>query len=156
MTSPLTTKGDLWGFSTVDARLPVGADGKIPQADSAWALGIGYSTRNFDGGGFRATNYADAVSRTDLVTLQQLQNQQTFKEPAQAATTAGLAAYTYNNVATPPSGIGATITLTVAAVLVVGGYTPALNDRVFIKNEVPKEHVLQIRPKRFRGFPDKR
>src|SRR5215211_547971 len=26
-TSPLTTKGDLWGFSTVDARVPVGTNG---------------------------------------------------------------------------------------------------------------------------------
>lgn len=39
-TSPLTTKGDLWGFSTVDARLPVGTNGQRLVADSAEALGV--------------------------------------------------------------------------------------------------------------------
>lgn len=57
------------------------------------------------------------------------------KGDCQAATTTTLASYTYNNVATPPSGVGATITLTTAAVLVVGGYTPNLGDRLLIKNE---------------------
>jgi hypothetical protein len=38
--SPLTTKGDLLGYSTVDARLPVGTDGQFVAADSAETLGI--------------------------------------------------------------------------------------------------------------------
>lgn len=38
--SPLTTKGDLYTFSTVDARLPVGTDGQILSADSAEATGL--------------------------------------------------------------------------------------------------------------------
>ena len=38
--SPLTTKGDLWVFSTTDDRLPVGADGQIPYADSSDPQGI--------------------------------------------------------------------------------------------------------------------
>lgn len=41
-TSPLTTKGDLFGFSTVDDRFPVGVDGQVIQADSAQALGVKY------------------------------------------------------------------------------------------------------------------
>lgn len=40
LTSPLTTKGDLWGFSTVDARLPVGTDGWVLTADSTQTLGV--------------------------------------------------------------------------------------------------------------------
>lgn len=40
--SPLTTKGDIWGFSTVDARLPVGSGGKALVADSAATLGVAY------------------------------------------------------------------------------------------------------------------
>ena len=36
----LTTKGDLLGFSTTEARLGVGADNEILTADSAQALGI--------------------------------------------------------------------------------------------------------------------
>lgn len=38
--SPLTTKGDLWGYSTVDARVPAGSDGQVLAADSAQARGI--------------------------------------------------------------------------------------------------------------------
>lgn len=39
-TLPVTTKGDLLGFSTVPARLPVGTNGQIPIADSTQTLGI--------------------------------------------------------------------------------------------------------------------
>jgi hypothetical protein len=42
-TSPLTTKGDLHGFSTTDARVAVGADGTRLRADSTQALGFGWS-----------------------------------------------------------------------------------------------------------------
>lgn len=38
--SPLTTKGDLYTFTTLDARLPVGADTQCLVADSAAAFGI--------------------------------------------------------------------------------------------------------------------
>lgn len=42
--SPLTTKGDLYGYSTGDARIPVGTDGQVLTADSAQALGVKWST----------------------------------------------------------------------------------------------------------------
>ena len=38
--SPLTTKGDLYTYSTVDARLPVGADGEMLYADSGETTGL--------------------------------------------------------------------------------------------------------------------
>lgn len=38
--SPLTTKGDLWGFSTVNARIPIGTDTYVLTADSTQALGL--------------------------------------------------------------------------------------------------------------------
>lgn len=38
--SPLTTKGDIFGRSTVDARIPVGTDGYVLTADSAQTLGV--------------------------------------------------------------------------------------------------------------------
>lgn len=41
-TSPLTTKGDIWGFSTVDARIPVGQDNYVLIADSSQTLGVRY------------------------------------------------------------------------------------------------------------------
>jgi hypothetical protein len=40
LTSPLTTKGDTLGYSTVPARVPVGSDGQILTADSTQALGL--------------------------------------------------------------------------------------------------------------------
>src|SRR5690348_10135187 len=40
--SPLTTKGDIFGHSTVDARIPVGSDGQVITAASAQALGVAY------------------------------------------------------------------------------------------------------------------
>lgn len=56
--SPLTTKGDIFGFSTADARIPVGADGTVLTADSTAALGVSYQT---PGGGpsYVATVLAD-------------------------------------------------------------------------------------------------
>jgi hypothetical protein len=38
--SPLTTKGDIHGYSTQDARLAVGTDGKILEADSTQSTGL--------------------------------------------------------------------------------------------------------------------
>lgn len=44
-TSPLTTKGDLWGYSTLDARVPVGSNGYLLNADSTVAPGVAYVSR---------------------------------------------------------------------------------------------------------------
>jgi hypothetical protein len=38
--SPLTTKGDLYGFSTLDARIPIGTNNQVLTADSTAALGL--------------------------------------------------------------------------------------------------------------------
>lgn len=42
--SPLTTKGDVYGYSTTNARIPVGTDGQVLTADSAQALGVKWAT----------------------------------------------------------------------------------------------------------------
>jgi len=39
---PTTTKGDISGFDTTFARIPVGANGTVLTADSTTALGVGY------------------------------------------------------------------------------------------------------------------
>lgn len=39
-TSPLTTKGDVWGYSSVDARVPIGTNNYLLMADSAQTLGL--------------------------------------------------------------------------------------------------------------------
>lgn len=40
LTSPLTTKGDVWVYGAADARLPVGSNTYVLTADSAQALGV--------------------------------------------------------------------------------------------------------------------
>ena len=42
--SPLTTKGDVYGFSTVDARIPIGANNTVLTADSTQSLGLKWAT----------------------------------------------------------------------------------------------------------------
>lgn len=49
--SPLTTKGDLYTFSTVNTRLPVGADGLPLVANSGAATGLNYAALGATGGG---------------------------------------------------------------------------------------------------------
>jgi len=42
--SPLTTKGDIFGYDTADARVPVGTNGKVLTADSTAGLGVSWQT----------------------------------------------------------------------------------------------------------------
>lgn len=46
LTSPLTTKGDLWGWSTTNARVPVGVNGQVLTPDSTQTLGVKYADLN--------------------------------------------------------------------------------------------------------------
>lgn len=56
--SPLTTKGDIFAYSTTNGRFPVGADGTILQADSSQTFGVKWAT--LAGGG----NVTGPVSST--------------------------------------------------------------------------------------------
>ena len=40
LSSPLTTKGDLWGFDTSNNRIPVGSNGQVLTVDSTQSLGV--------------------------------------------------------------------------------------------------------------------
>lgn len=44
LSSPLTTKGDVWGYSTTNARVAVGTNGQVLTADSTAATGVAWAT----------------------------------------------------------------------------------------------------------------
>jgi hypothetical protein len=62
--TPLTTKGDIFTFTTVDARLGVGANGTVLTADSAEATGLKWAT---PGGGGKVLQVVQAVTTTSTV-----------------------------------------------------------------------------------------
>ncbi len=49
-TSPLTTKGDIHGFTTVDARIPIGSNGQVLTADSTQSAGLKWAAGGGGGG----------------------------------------------------------------------------------------------------------
>jgi len=59
--SPLTTKGDLYTYSTTDARLGVGTNGQVLTADSAQATGLKWATA---GGGGKVLQVVNATTTT--------------------------------------------------------------------------------------------
>ena len=61
---PLTTKGDLLTFTTVDARLGVGADGTVLTADSAEASGLKWSSPSSGSMTLLATGTLSGASTT--------------------------------------------------------------------------------------------
>lgn len=62
LASPLTTKGDLWGWTTTNARLAVGStDGQVLQVSSAAATGLAYSTPTYP----TASGSAGQILRSD-------------------------------------------------------------------------------------------
>lgn len=73
--SPLTTKGDIWGFDTSNARIPVGATGFVLTADSSNALGVSWQavsgTGDVVGPGSSTDN---AIARYDETTGNLIQN----------------------------------------------------------------------------------
>lgn len=73
--SPLTTKGDLYGFDTANNRVPIGADGLVLVADSTEALGVKWTAVAGTGdvvGPAAATD--NAVARYDGATGKAIQD----------------------------------------------------------------------------------
>jgi hypothetical protein len=75
--SPLTTKGDLYTFSTLDTRLPVGTNGQSLTADSAEPTGLKWTTPTtgtvtsvtVDGTATRITSSGSPITSTGTITL---------------------------------------------------------------------------------------
>ncbi len=62
--SPLTTKGDLYGFSTVDARIPIGANATVLTADSNEVLGLKWAAPAGGGKVLQVVNVTNASNTT--------------------------------------------------------------------------------------------
>jgi hypothetical protein len=63
--SPLTTKGDIYGYSTTNARVAVGTNGQVLTADSTAATGVKWATV---GGGGKVLQVVQAQTSTNVTT----------------------------------------------------------------------------------------
>ena len=67
--SPLTTKGDLYGFSTVDARIPIGANDTVLTADSTQSLGLKWAAPASGGGMTLISTTTFSTGTTSLTSI---------------------------------------------------------------------------------------
>lgn len=104
VTSPLTTKGDIYGFSTVNARIPVGADRLALVADSSQTLGVkwGYPS------GLRAINAQTGTTYTFVLA----DGSDTGGNPLVTATNASAQTYTVPPNSSVAFPVGTQIDLT--------------------------------------------
>ena len=65
LSSPLTTKGDTHGFSTVDARVPIGLNGQVLTADSVQTLGLKWAASGSAAFAPPKTKFVDADGGSD-------------------------------------------------------------------------------------------
>ena len=61
--APLTTKGDVYGYDTAPARIPIGTNGQVLTADSTQALGLKWAT---PAGGGKVLQVVSATYSTNV------------------------------------------------------------------------------------------
>jgi len=105
--SPLTTKGDIWGFSTVDARVPVGTNGFALVADSTQPLGVKWVSVGGTGDMLVATYDAAGIAEqlvgltaTQILTNKTITGTFTGSLTGQASTVATIAGLAPNTATT--------------------------------------------------------
>jgi hypothetical protein len=69
LSSPLTTKGDVWGYSTTNARVPVGTNGQVLTADSTAATGVAWASAAAGGGWTSIASGSLSGSSLDLTSI---------------------------------------------------------------------------------------
>ena len=106
--SPLTTKGDIYGFSTVGDRLPVGGDGLILVADSTQPMGIKWASVAGTGDVVGPASATDnAVVRFDLTTGKLIQN--SVVTISDTGDIAGVLTYTTSPIKGASGGFGSNL-----------------------------------------------
>lgn len=103
--------------------------GAVTAKSSIPLSGFGAATANVAMGENRLTGLAEPINASDAATKAYVDAAAVglkVKEAAKYATTAALAAYSYTSLAITATGNGA---------LTVDGQTPAVNDRILVKNE---------------------
>ena len=120
-----------YGTSSVVGNFTVDAKGRLISAGSTTIDAVTLSTGTITG---IPSNANDIVNKLYADSIASGLN---FHSSCKYATAAALPAFTYANGVIPATpGVGATITANAVGALSVDGATPAVNDRVLVKNEI--------------------
>lgn len=148
--SPLTTKGDLYTYSTVNTRLAIGSANSFLFSNPATATGLEWilspsldlissPTTNFDFNNQRLTGLADPLNPLDAVNKQYADSISAGLSPKAAckvATTDDLDTETGNTwTATGGPGVGKQLIQTGVTTATIDGYSVQLGDRVLVKDQ---------------------
>ena len=117
-TPPLTTKGDLFGFDTAAARIPIGSNNQVLTADSTQALGLKWATPTSGGMTLLSTTSLSGSS-TSISVSSSYTNLQIYIAGAYSSTSGSVVKMTWNSVTA--SNYGYTDLAVSAASVVTGG-----------------------------------